>query len=143
MPGRLPYVVLTALLLCAAPVFAGGEAPADVKAVLGKAGVPVFPGAVFCTGNTEVAFRFATKQPPEAVRKWYASQKPGWSLFDESKFDIWVLYEGPKKIGMMEWMNYNMVQVGKNDQLPSWHKLPKDMTTEIVLGVDNKYKKSK
>lgn len=141
MSKRLSFFLLAVLCCCGTTVFAGNETPADVKAVLAKAGVPVYPEAVFCTGNTEAGIRFATKQSPETVRKWYASQKPGWSLFEETKFGIWVLYEGPKKIGMMEWTMYNMVQVQTNDQLPSWHNLPKDMTTEIVLGVADKYKK--
>jgi hypothetical protein len=50
------------------------------------------------------------------------------------------LYEGPPGIGMMEWMEYNMAQVGENKNLPEWHGLAENMTTEIVLGVANQHK---
>lgn len=114
--------------------------PDDLKATLAKAKVPVYPGAVFCVGSTSAGLRFATKDSVDNVRNWYRSQRPTWALIDEPKYQIWVLYEGPAGIGMMEWTAYNMAQVNENKNLPEWHSLSKDMTTEIVLGVADKYK---
>ena len=118
----------------------GGSTPDDIKAVLANAGVPIYPGAVFCVGSTSAGLRFAARDSVEKVRQWYRTQRPEWALIDEPQYQIWVLYEGPPGIGMMAWMEYNMAQVGENKNLPEWHGLAENMTTEIVLGVANQHK---
>lgn len=123
-----------------AAVAMGGALPDDLKAILAKAKVPIYPGSVFCIGSTSAGIRFATSDSVDKVRKWYRSQRSQWALIDEPKYQIWVLYEGAPGIGMMEWLNYNMAAVNENKELPGWHGLSKDMTTEIVLGVADKYK---
>lgn len=120
--------------------FGQDKSATDNEAILGKAGVPVYPGAVFCTGTTKTGLRYATSDSVEQVRKWYQAKRSGWQLMNEPKFDIWVLYQGPPDIKMMEWMNYNMAQVNENKEMPGWHNLDKGMTTEIVLGVADQYK---
>ena len=123
-----------------APSVKAGSLPDDLKDVLSKAGVPIYPGAIFCVGSTSAGLRFATKDSVEKVKKWYRAQRSNWSLIDKPKYEIWVLYEGPPGIAMMGWLEYNLAQVSVNKDLPDWHDLPKDMTTEIVLGVANQYK---
>jgi hypothetical protein len=117
-----------------------GSTPDDLKAVLAKARVPIYPGAVFCVGSTSAGIRFATSDSVDQVRKWYRAQRSQWALIDEPKYQVWVLYEGPPGSGMMQWTAYNMAQVSENKSLPEWHGLSKNMTTEIVLGVADKYK---
>lgn len=140
MKRKITFLAICACLLLAPLTALGGDVPPDLAASLQKAGVPIYPGSVFCMGATDTGIRFATKDNPETVRQWYRDQRPAWSLFEQASYGIWVLYEGPKKIGMMEWTKYNMGQVGTNPQIPAWHSLPGDMTTEIILGVADQFK---
>ena len=110
--------------------YAASLQPSDFKS-LETAGVPLFSKATFVYGNKDVGFRFASSTPPEEVQKWYRQQLPKWALFNE--YGGWILYDGAPDIGMGEVMSKNQVSVKHNDNLPQWHSLDKNMTTEIVI----------
>jgi hypothetical protein len=95
------------------------------------AGIPVYFSAVFATGNKDVGFRFATADAPDKVKQWYREQLANWSFFDS--YGAWILYDGKPGAGMSDIMATNQVAVQRNDNLPEWHSLPEDMTTEIVI----------
>jgi len=123
------------ILLCLIALGSSGaiaaELPAADAALIEKAGVPLYPGATFATGNEDTGFRFATAEAPETVRNWYRKKLAGWSLFD--KFDSWILYDGEAGASMGDLMSKSQVQVQANENLPEWHDVDKSMTTEIVI----------
>jgi hypothetical protein len=57
------------VVMAAVPVY-GGDLPDDVKAGFEKAGMKIYPGAVYCTGQLEWGIRFATSDSPEKVMQW-------------------------------------------------------------------------
>jgi hypothetical protein len=115
------------------PVVGAADLPAADATRIEKAGVPLYPGAAFATGNKEVGFRFATSETPESVRQWYQEKLDDWLLFDE--YGSWILYRGEPVKGLGELMSRDQVQVQANENLPEWHKLDESMTTEIVVMV--------
>jgi hypothetical protein len=124
-------VVLTVLSLTVPIVaFSGETIPAEVKTGLESKGFSFYPGSVFCTGSVNMGVRFASNKPTKEIRGWYKEKYPEWSVMD--KYGSWVLYDGPPGANMPEAMSGNMIMVQQNDQLPSWHSLPSEMTTEIL-----------
>ena len=109
----------------------GAELPGEVKAALDKAQFKVYPGAVYCTGNLQVGVRFATSDAPEKVRAWYRKQYPDWSLQDQ--YGMWSLYDGPPGQGLGAIMSTRNMSIQHNAQVPGWHSLPANMTTEILI----------
>lgn len=107
------------------------DLPAPDAGVIRSSGVPVFEKAVFVTGNRDVGYRFATSESTAAVRDWYRGKLPAWSVLD--KFGSWILYEGPAGAPLSKIMSGKQVSVVTNEKLPEWHKLPKALTTEIVI----------
>ncbi len=110
--------------------YAASLQPSDSK-LIDAAGVPLFSKATFVYGNKDLGFRFASSTPPEEVQKWYSQQLHKWALLN--KYGSWILYDGAPGIGMGEVMSKNQVSVKHNDNLPQWHSLDKNMTTEIVI----------
>lgn len=94
-------------------------------------GVPLYSNATFVYGNKDVGFRFASATPPEEVQKWYLQQLTKWSLFKE--YGGWILYDGEPGLNMAGIMSKNQISVKRNDDLPQWYSLDKNMTTEIVI----------
>lgn len=122
------FIILS--LVLSMSVYAVNLQPSDSK-LIDAAGVPLFPGATFVQGNKDVGFRFASSKPPEEVQKWYRQQLPKWELFNE--YGGWILHNGAPGINMGEVMSKNQVSVQHNNNLPQWHSLDKNMTTEIVI----------
>ncbi len=130
MGKKAAVMVLIGMLMSTFPAFGNPTMPPDVKKAIEQSGFPIYPGAIYCMGAPKSGVRFATKDSPDAVRKWYVEHLPKWSVMDE--FGLWMLYEGPPGKGM-EAMAHTNVVVQKNEKLPSWHSLPKDTTTEILV----------
>jgi len=126
-------VLLALSLLVSTGVAVAADLPSADANVIKSAGIPVYDQAVFVIGNQDVGYRFATSQPPEAVRQWYQKKLSDWSLFDQ--YGSWILYKGKKGAGMSQIMASRQVAVSTNEKMIDWHKLKKDMTTEIVIMV--------
>ena len=122
------FIVL--FVVFSANSYAASLQPSDLK-LIKAAGIPLYSKATFVYGNKSVGFRFASSTPPEEVRKWYRQELPKWALFND--YGSWILYDGAPRIGMVEVMSKNQVSVKHNDNLPQWHSLDKNMTTEIVI----------
>jgi len=122
--------VLLVLAVLTSPAVSA-PVPAGVQASMDKGGFKVYPGAVFCTGNEQIGIRLATADDPKKVQDWYAKQYTGWSIM--SDFGVWFLYDGPQGKGLGDIMATKNIAVQVNKELPGWHSLPKNMTTEIVL----------
>ena len=99
-------------------------------------GVPVYSETIFAYGNSDVGFRFATSVSPDEVRKWYRAKLPKWSVLDE--YGSWIMYDGEPGAGLGEVLSKNQILIKKNDNLPGWHSLEKNMTTEITIMILNK-----
>ena len=100
-----------------------------------NAGIPLYSKARFVYGNSSVGYRFASSQPIETVRTWYINKLPTWPVY-EDKYGSWIIYNGEPGADMGELiMQKTQVSVQKNDELPEWHSLDKEMTTEILIMV--------
>jgi len=130
MYRKLALLIVAGVLLTAIPA-TGADLPGDVKASLEKAGLKIYPGAVFCTGKVKTGVRFATSDSPEKVRAWYREQYPGWSVQD--KYGTWSFYDGPPDQGPGVYLSTRNMLVQHNADLPGWHSLAADMTTEILI----------
>lgn len=130
MLKKTALLIALGVLVAAGPAI-GGDLPADVKAGFDKAGMKIYPGAVYCTGQLEWGIRFATSDSPEKVQKWYQAQYPQWSVQD--KFGLWTFYDGPPDQGPGFIMGVRNLFVKHNAELPGWHGLSADMTTEITM----------
>lgn len=75
--------------------FAEDLSPAQVKA-LESAGVPVYPGASYTTGNDEIAtvMWFKSMDPPDKIMAWYEEKLSDWSVLDVNGSKV--VYKGPK-----------------------------------------------
>ena len=122
------FVIL--ILICSVSAFAADLSTSDAKLISDK-GVPLYTKVSFVNGSKDVGFRFASSTSPEEIQKWYLQQLPKWALYKE--YGGWILYDGAPEKGMAEVMSENQIMVKKNDNLPSWFSLEKDMTTEIVI----------
>ena len=122
-------------LLCVAGVglVKAADLPAADAGVIKSAGIPLFDKAVFLVGNRDTGYRFATSESPEAVRKWYREKLSSWSVFDQ--FGSWILYQGKAGAKLSGIMTSKQVSVVTNPKLVEWHKVQKNMTTEIVVMV--------
>ena len=109
----------------------GIDLPAKDAKVIESAGIPVYPDVIFATGSRDVGYRFATSKPPSEVRQWYREKLSDWSLYEE--YGGWILYKGKQGLKLGEVMSKLQVMIQENENLPQWHSLQKDMTTEIVI----------
>jgi hypothetical protein len=130
MNKKTVLMILLGIMVAAAPSF-GGDIPGDVKAGFDKAGLKIYPGAVYCTGQLEWGVRFATSDSPEKVMQWYQEQYPQWSVQD--KYDLWTFYDGPPDQGPGFIMGVRNLFVKFTAEVPGWHGLAADMTTEITM----------
>ena len=121
------------LLAITGAAWGGGAIPEASRATMEKAGVPVYPGAVYCIGDASVGIRLATSDSEDKVRAWYVEHLSGWALFED--FGSWMLADSPASASMSERMESNVVVVDTNAQLPEWHGLDADMTTQIVISL--------
>ena len=73
------------------------------------------------------------------TRKDYKIKSAKIEKIENNKPDVllwgggWILYDGVPGKGLAGVMGDNQVMVQRNDNLPEWHSLDKDMTTEIVI----------
>ncbi|MBW2634914.1 MAG: hypothetical protein JRE14_12470 [Deltaproteobacteria bacterium] len=118
------------ILLFTVNAFAASLPTSDSK-LISDSGIPLYSNATFVNGTKDVGFRFASSMKPEEVQKWYRQQLSDWALYKES--GGWILYNGEPGKGMTEVMSENQVMVKRNDNLPEWFSLEKNMTTEIVI----------
>lgn len=125
-------LMLVLMLVFSTTTHAGSLPDIDADTIK-AAGIPIYSSAVFALGNKDVGFRFASGDAPDKVKQWYREQLANWSLFDS--YGAWILYDGKPGAGMSDIMETNQVAVQQNENLPEWHSLPKDMTTEIVIMV--------
>ena len=80
-----------------------------------------------------MGYRYASSESVEKVRKWYKKKLSSWPVYKD-KFDTWIIYKGEPGADMGQLvMQKNQVSVQKNEKLPEWHSLDKDMTTEILI----------
>ena len=109
--------------------------PDQDEKLIKSAGIPLYSEARFVYGNNSVGYRFASSQPVEAVRAWYRKQLSSWPVY-EDEYGSWIIYKGKPGAGMGDLiMKKTQVSIQKNDKLPEWHSLDKNMTTEIVVMV--------
>ena len=107
--------------------------PDQDENLIKNAGIPLYSKARFVYGNPSVGYRYASKEPVEKVRKWYSKKLPSWPVYKD-EFGAWIIYKGEPGAKMAQLlMQKNQVSVQKNDKLPEWHALDKDMTTEILI----------
>lgn len=110
--------------------------PAKDEVLIKNAGIPLYSKARFVYGQSSVGYRFASNEPLEKVKTWYKNKLSSWPVY-EDKFGSWIIYKGAPGADMAELvMQKTQVSVMKNEELPQWHSLESDMTTEIVIYVD-------
>ena len=102
----------------------------DAK-LIENAGIPLYSDAIFAAGSQDAGFRFATNVSPEKVQEWYLKELSKWNLYN--KYGGWILYNGEPDKGMADVMSVNHISITHNANLPEWHSLDKNMTTEIVI----------
>lgn len=136
MTKRFLTTLMVLFFLVAGPALHGEELKPEAAAAMKTAGFSPYPGSVFCTGTVEQGMRFATSDSPETVRKWLVDSLVDWSLWSDEDMGMWSLFDGPAELkGMGEIFAYNNVYVIENSNLPDWHDLPANMTTEILVAL--------
>jgi hypothetical protein len=110
--------------------------PAEDANLIKGAGVPLYSRARFVYGNPDVGYRFASAEPVEKVQAWYRDKLSSWSVYQD-KFGSWIIYNGEPGANMSQLvLQKTQVSVRKNEELPQWHSLEEDVTTEIVIFID-------
>ena len=130
---KISHIAATFLLLSLASVQARETMPDDSRAAFDRVGVPIYPGAVYCIGDSTNGIRLATSDSQDAVRAWYIDKLSEWNLFDD--FGLWILADSPPGSSMSDLMSGNNIVVDVNADLPQWHGLASDMTTQIVVAL--------
>lgn len=131
----LTMLMVISILISGIPVH-GEELKPEATAAMETAGFSPYPGSVFCTGTVEQGMRFATSDSPEAVRKWFVDNLVNWSLSSDEGLGMWSLFDGPVELkGKGQIFAYNNVSVNENSNLPEWHNLSDNMTTEILVAL--------
>jgi hypothetical protein len=123
--------LLALSLLLAVSTANAKDLPAADAAAIKAAGIPIYEQAVFLDGGREVGYRFATSQPPAAVKQWYRAKLADWVLFDQ--YGAWVLHKERKGAPLPEIIGKRQVSVATNPDMVGMYKINKDMTTEIVI----------
>lgn len=99
---RIPTGGMLTLLLVTVLSFASATSAENMSAAqissLEAAGVPVYPGSTYTTGDDEVAtiMWFSSDDSPDQVLDWYADQLSDWSEVVVSGSRI--IYKGPPGI---------------------------------------------
>jgi len=128
---RARYFLSTILLASIMSTLLAAEMPAQIKAAFDQAGVPIYPGAVFCAGDTQAVgatVLLATSDGPDKVRKWYQTKLAGWKVADGA--GSWVLVDGPVD-SVAVFLERNNVSVMNDPLLPRGCQLGAKMTTRI------------
>lgn len=113
---------------------------AAAAAAMEAVGFSPYPGSVFCIGTVEMGMRFATAESPEVVRTWFVESLPSWVLLVDEELGTWTLFDGPPETKrLMDIMVLNHVTVQANENLPAWHSLAKNMTTEILVALPRQH----
>lgn len=123
----------TVFMLWSVAGWSGDDIPSKYQAAIDAADVPAYPGATFCIGDPATGMRLATSDSVETVRNWYRSQLPDWNTYEE--YGGWILYAGPAGAGMSVIFGSFQVSITENPELPNWHEVPADATTEIVIAL--------
>jgi hypothetical protein len=124
------------LLMFTAGIALAADLPAKDAKILNEAGIPVYKGAEFTNGGLGdelIGARFASSSAVEDVRSFYRSKFESWALNDQ--YGSWILYDGKPGNSPAAYMGKQQVSVVKNENLPSWFGLDKNMTTEIIIVV--------
>jgi len=124
-------VLLALSLLLAVSTANAKDLSAADAAAIKAAGIPIYEQAVFLDGSREAGYRFATNQPPAAVKQWYRAKLSDWVLFDQ--YGAWVLHRERKGAPLPEIIGKKQVSVATNEDMVGMYKIKKDMTTEIVI----------
>ena len=124
-------ILLALSLLLAVGAANAKDLPAADAAAIKAAGIPTYEQAVFLDGSREGGYRFATSQPPAAVKQWYRGKLADWVLFDQ--YGAWVLHKERKGAPLPEIIGKRQVSVATNPDMAGMYKIGKDMTTEIVI----------
>ena len=124
-------VLLALSLLLAVSTANAKDLPAADAAAIKAAGIPIYEQAIFLDGSREAGYRFATNQPPAAVKQWYRAKLSDWVLFDQ--YGAWVLHRERKGAPLPEIIGKKQVSVATNEDMVGMYKIKKDMTTEIVI----------
>jgi phospholipase C len=124
-------ILLALSLLLAVGAANAKDLPAAEAAAIKAAGIPIYEQAVFLDGSREAGYRFATSQPPAAVKQWYRGKLADWVLFDQ--YGAWVLHKERKGAPLPEIIGKRQVSVATNPDMVGMYKISKDMTTEIVI----------
>lgn len=84
------------LVFTAPPTALAEDLSAAQKKALETAGVPVYPGATYMTGDDGIAtvMWFGTKDSPDMIMDWYKGNLSGWSEMTASGSRV--TYKGPK-----------------------------------------------
>jgi len=107
--------------------------PAQDEKLIKNAGIPLYSKARFVYGNPSVGYRYASNESVETVRNWYKKKLSSWPVYEDD-LGTWIIYDGKPGANMTQLlMQKNQVSIQKNDKLPEWHSLDKDMTTEVVI----------
>jgi hypothetical protein len=126
-------VLLTALMLWSIVGWSGNDIPAAAQKIIDAVNFPIYPDAVYCTGDPSMGMRLASSDSVEKVREWYRAQFPDWSVYEE--YGGWILHPGPADAPMPVVMSGYQVSITQNPALPEWHGLSADMTTEILIAL--------
>ena len=125
--------ILIALLLLLPFGLSAEEIPAAETEILENNGILVHPDSTYVYGNTEIGMRFASNKSVDDIRSWFTEKLGEWSVFEQ--FGLWAIYVGPDGADFGTVMMATQIAVSENDELPEWHSLNDDMTTEIVIKV--------
>ncbi|MDT8419665.1 MAG: hypothetical protein RQ754_04485 [Desulfuromonadales bacterium] len=131
---RIISLMMLLLLWSVVPSI-GITIPSEVENDMQSMNFPTYPQSSYCIGTLDMGVRFASNDTPEKVRVWFQNKLPGWSVMNQ--FGTWVLYDGPADASPPEVMRTKQITVMKNENLPSWHGLAADMTTEIMMAFPN------
>lgn len=99
--GILLALALVLILSTAQAVTSEDLAGHQVSA-LESAGVPVYPGSVYLTGDDEVAtiMWFSSDDSPDEIMDWYKAQLDGWSEIEVN--GTRAIYQGPPGVASSE-----------------------------------------
>ena len=130
MNKKVVFILALSFLIFPACILAQ-DIPSQVKSQLESKNIPLYPGVIYCTGEASLGVRFASNEDPGKVRAWYKAKYPKWAVMDQ--YGSWTLYDGPPGAGMAQLMSAKRIEIKANEQLPSWHSLSSEMTTEVLI----------
>lgn len=117
MKGTIWRLFLATGLLVSSVALATNHMTDGQKSALESAGVPVYPGATYLTGdeNDGVSLWFLSADTPDTIMDWYAENLPDWAVTTIN--GVRVVYKGSAEIGLEELQNVPYVFVTSGEQL--------------------------